>query len=111
MGLQILPKTVSSGWRIFPSQSISDLICISTESLTRDTHQHSTVCLVQSKAIHITNNNEHSTGEKPIKCPYCPEKFADPARRHKHVSRDHSDKPRKKRRKAPFDLVLRKATG
>ena len=65
--------------------------------------------LIWSEAMHITNNNERSTGEKPIKCPYCPDKFADPARRHKHVARVHSDKPTKRRRKAPFVLVSCKA--
>ena len=92
----------------FSPQSISHLTYILTEILSPDTHQQFTVSLVISKAMHTANNYEHSTGEKPIKCPYCPDKFADPARRHKHVARVHSDMPTKRRRKAPFVLVSSK---
>lgn len=94
----------------FLSQFASDLICVPTEILSPNTHKQSTVSLVQSKVLHIANNNVYSTGEKPIKCPYCLEAFADPARRHKHVARVHSDKPTKRRRKAPFVLGSNKAT-
>jgi hypothetical protein len=110
MGLRILPQTIPSGDRIFPSQFISDLICVPTEIFSSNTYQQPTVSLLRSKVLHIANDNEYSTGEKPIKCPYCSDKFADPARRHKHVARVHSDKPTKRRRRAPFVLGSNKAT-